>query len=95
MTEEAKLRINSLLNLLDEKLKEQEEIEITEIENKFIYDYLENEGFLNIRYSIEHKQNFQIMTESRAEIDLWYKDINNKWIINMLQINKMLNINWK
>jgi hypothetical protein len=95
MTEETKLRINSLLNLLDEKLKKQEIIEITEKENESIYNYLEKEGFLNINYSVENKQNFSIIKESGANIDLWYKDINKNWIIKMYQINKILNANWK
>jgi ribosomal protein S8 len=95
MTEENKLRINGLLNFLDEKLKKQEIIEITEKENKSIYDYLEKEGFLNVSYSIENKQIIPIMIEIGASIDLWYKDINKNWIIKMYQINKMLNANWK
>lgn len=95
MNEEIKLKINNLLSLLNEKLKKQEILEITKNENNSIYNYLEKEGFLNLTYSIEYKQNFPKISESNASIDLWYKDINKNWIINMYHINKMLNANWK
>lgn len=86
MNKEIKLKINNLLSLLDEKLKEQDIVEITESENKSIYEYLEKEGFLNICYSVNYKQNSPIMTEKNASLNLWYKDINKNWIINVYQI---------
>lgn len=95
MNDENKLKISNLLNLLDDELKKQEEIEITENENKLIFDYLEKNGFLNIFYEIEYEFYIPRITEKNSNIDLWYKDINNNWIIKMYEITNLLNANSK
>ena len=93
MNTEIKERINKLLDFLGYKLNNQEIIKINKNENKEIYDYLEEEKCLSVFYRIGYKGVIGIETE--AHINLWYKDINKDWSINMYQIYKMLNANYK
>ena len=95
MNEEKRNKINKLLDLLSVEEKAQLIIEIAEDKNNIIYDFLEKQGFLNVSYSVEYEKKLAIITETNASIDLWYKDINKTWIINMFQINKMLSANWE
>lgn len=86
--------INELLSLLNEEQKKEDIIEIRENENKKIFDFLEKNGFLNIHYTIENQPYQPIPTEKEASIDLWYKDINKTWKVNVFQINRLLNVKW-
>lgn len=95
MTEDKILKINELLELLTVEDRKKVIVEINENENKIVFDFLEKQGLLNISYTVEYEKIFPTVTEKSASIDLWYKNINKTWIINLFQINKMLNANWK
>lgn len=95
MDEINRKKISNLLDLLTVEEKKLLVIEITEDKNKTVFDFLEKQGFLNISYSIEYELNLPIMTEKSANINLWYKNTNKTWTINMFQINKILNLNYK
>jgi ribosomal protein S8 len=95
MTEEKRIKINKLLDLLTVKDREKAIIEINENDNKIVFDFLEKEGFLNISYDVEYQKILPTINEKSASLDLWYRNINKTWIINLFQINKMLNANWK
>ena len=85
MNGEIRKKINNLLELLTDEEKKLEIIEITE--NKIIYDFLERQGFLNISYDVKYEKDLPIITETNASIDLWYKDINKTWIINIKEVH--------
>ena len=95
MRQEQIKKINNLFDLLTEENKKQAIIEINETENKIIYDFLEMEGFLNISYKVEYNKIPIIMSENSGSLDLWHKNLNKTWTINMFQINRMLKANWK
>jgi hypothetical protein len=94
MENKTKELINELLSLLSKEQKNESLIEITESENKTIFDFLEKKGFLNIHFTVENKFYQPIPTEKEASIDLWYRDINKNWKINIFQIDRLLNANW-
>ncbi len=95
MTKDKILNIKELLELLTIEDRKKVILEINENDNKTVFDFLEKQGFLNISYDVKYEKNFPTITENSASINLWYKNINKTWIINLFQINKMLNANWK
>jgi len=93
MNEKSQKLIDNLLLILTEEQKSKDLVEISE-EDKIVTEFLEKSGTLSIGYYIEH-ENQRLPSEREGNLNLWYKDLNQKWIINMFDIKRFLNANWK
>lgn len=86
-------KINNLLELLTEQEKDEVVLEINEIENKTVYDFLEENGFLSDRYDVEYSKKKPLIPQNYAIIDFWYKENPTTWTIVMYQIRELLKMN--
>jgi len=90
MQQKIREKIDRLLLLLTNKQKSSIILEINEKNDKKIYKFLEREGKLNIPSS--KKQGDTGSRMERAGIfNLWRKNSNGTWTVNLYNINRMIN----
>lgn len=93
MEKQTILKISNLLKLLTEQEKDEVVLEVTEIENKIVYDFLEKNGFLSDRYDVEYTEKIPLISQNFAIINFWYKENPTTWTIVMYQIKELLKMN--
>ena len=92
MKQQVRNRITSLLSLLSAEQKEKEIIEIDETNDEKLVAFLKNDGLLTFDYEIEYENFKPSISEKSGTINLWYKDINGTWTINLYYINRIINV---
>lgn len=92
MEQQIKNRILSLLTLLSAEQKEKEIIEIDETSDEKLVAFLKKDGILNVEYEIEYENFKPSISEKSGTVNLWYKNINGNWTINLYYINRIINV---
>jgi hypothetical protein len=85
--EEINEKIRIIRSFLNEKEINQD---IVEVDNVDLIDYLENIGSFSVQYETGNIPQFGKFTELGGTTDLWYKDINDIWIIKNWEINRLI-----
>lgn len=80
-------KINIIRSFLNEEEINQD---IVEVDNVDLINYLEQIGSQEIQYETGKTHQPGRFTELGGSINLWYKDINDIWIIKNYQINNLL-----
>lgn len=92
MKEQIRSRIISLLSLLSAEQKEEEILEVDETNDEKLIAFLKNDGILTFDYEIEYENFKPSISEKSGTINLWYKNINGNWTINLYYINRIMNV---
>ena len=79
---------NEIKNIESYLSKEQLDQDIIEVNNNDLITYLESIGAREINYTTGNKPQLGKFTELGGVTNLWYKDINDTWIIKNYQIKK-------
>ena len=93
MEQQIKNRILKLLSLLSEEQKDKDIIEINESDNENLVSFLKNDGLLVFDYEIEYENFKPYISEKSGTINLWHKNFNETWTINLYYINRILKAN--
>ena len=93
MEQQIKNRILKLLSLLSEEQKDKDIIEINESDNENLVSFLKNDGLLVFDYKIEYENFKPYISEKAGTINLWHKNFNGTWTINLYYINRILKAN--
>jgi len=93
MEQKIKKRILKLLSLLSEEQKDKDIIEINESDNENLVSFLKNDGLLVFDYEIEYENFKPYISEKAGTINLWHKNFNGTWTINLYYINRILQTN--
>lgn len=89
MNKKIKKFIDELLKILTEEQKSKDLVEISK-KDKNVIEFLQKNGTLNIDYCIKYEKQ-RLPSEREGNSNLWYKKINQIWIINMFNIRRFLN----
>ncbi len=90
MEQQVKIKILKLLSLLTEEQKTKDIIEIDETNNENLVSFLKNDGLLAFDYEIEYENLKPYISEKSGTINLWHKNFNGTWTINLYYINRIL-----
>ena len=93
MEQQVKNRILKLLSLLTEEQKAKDIIEIDEGNNENLVAFLKNDGLLVFDYEIEYENLKPYISEKSGTINLWHKNFNGTWTINLYYINRTIKVN--
>ena len=93
MEKQIENRILKLLSLLTEEQKAKDIIEIDERSNENLVSFLKNDGFLVFDYEIEYENLKPYISEKSGTINLWHKNFNGTWTINLYYINRTIKVN--
>ena len=93
MNQEVKKSILKLLSMLPKERKNEDIFNVTKKSDSQVYDYLEEQGFLQIHYEVINTYCFRIQ-ETGGNVHLWERMSDASWKINLYQINRMLEANW-
>jgi hypothetical protein len=93
MGQQVKIRILKLLSLLTEEQKTKDIIEIDETNNENLVSFLKNDGLLAFDYEIEYENLKPFISEKSGTINLWHKNFNGTWTINLYYINRIIKVN--
>ena len=92
MEQQIKNRILSLLALLSAEQKEKEILEIDETNDEKLVAFLKKDRILTVEYEIEYDNFKPYISEKSGTVNLWYKNINGNWTINLYYINRIINV---
>lgn len=93
MEQQIKNRILKLLSLLSEEQKDKDIIEINESDDENLVSFLKNDGLLVFDYEIDYENFKPYISEKSGTINLWHKNFNGTWAINLYYIKRILKAN--
>ena len=82
-----------LLSLLTDEQKASDLIQIDESNDENLVAFLKNDGLLVFDYEIEYKNLKPYISEKFGNINLWHKNFNGTWTINLYYINRIIKSN--
>ena len=84
-----KKKISKIISLLNIEQKKEKILEVDINSNSDLIKFLENDGGLMVDYKVNYSLQKNLKKDISGKVNLWYRDINGKWKINIYRINQL------